>query len=128
MAKERLAPPTVSRAVGPWEQGVKVGNLLFISGQTPMSPEGEVVGKGDAAAQTRQVMENMKSMCEAGGATLNDVVQVTVFVKNIKDLPAIMKVREAYFAPDFPSATAVEINALAHPDWLVEIEAIAVIE
>ena len=92
------------------------------------TPEGEVVGKGDAAAQTRQVMENMKAMCEAGGATLSDVVKVTVFVTNIKDLPAVMKVREDYFAPDFPSATAVEVNAMVHPDWLVEIEAIAVLE
>ena len=82
MAKERLAPPTVSRAVGPWEQGVKVGNLLFISGQTPMSPEGEVVGKGDAAAQTRQVMENMRAMCEAGDARLRAKDLITSLFSN----------------------------------------------
>lgn len=128
MTIERLAPDTVSTAVGPWEQAIKVGNVLYISGQTPMSAAGEVVGKGDATAQTRQVMENMKAVCEAGGASLSDVVKTTVFVTNIKDLPAAMAVREEYFSPDFPTATAVEVTALAHPDWLIEIEAIAVIE
>lgn len=128
MPKERLRPPQVMRTVGPWEQVVKVGNLVFISGQTPMTADGKLVGKGDAAAQTRQVMENMQAVVTAAGGALSDIVKITVFVTNIKDLPAIMKVREEYFKTDFPSSTAAEVNALANPDWLVEIEAIAVLE
>ncbi len=128
MPKERLRPPGVMRTVGPWEQAVKVGNLLFVSGQTPMTADGKLVGKGDAAAQTRQVMENIKTVLEFGGAKLSDIVKITVFVTNIRDLSAIMKVREEYLAPDYPASTAAEVTALANPDWLVEIEAIAVLE
>ncbi len=86
------------------------------------------MGKGDIRAQTTQTMENVKTVLEAAGATIDDVVKVTVYVTNVKEqLAAIHEVRAQYFKTDYPASTLVEVKSLVSEDLLIEIEAIAVV-
>jgi enamine deaminase RidA (YjgF/YER057c/UK114 family) len=93
---------------------------------TARDAKGELVGEGDPAAQTRQVLENMKAVLEAAGASMSDVVKITVFIKNLADSNAVREVRQSYFSKPYPASTLVVISSLADPRFLVEIEAIAV--
>ena len=107
-------------------QGIQIGNAVYVSGQIALNPEGNVVGKGDIKAQTRQALENVKSVLQAAGASLDDVVKVTVYMTDISQLRETHEVRAQYFPDPPPASTTVEIKALAFPDVLIEIEAVAV--
>ena len=100
MQKTILASPKVAKPAGILSQGIKVpaGNLVFVSGQVARNAQGELVGKGDIVAQTQQVMENIKAVLEAAGATLDDIVKVTVYITNIEHFSQIHQVRAEYFA------------------------------
>ena len=130
MAKNVLESSKVSKPVGIMSQGVKAngGHLIFASGQVSRDVDGNTVGVGDIKAQTRQVLENLKAVLEEGGATLDDVVKVTVFVTNVAEhFSQIHEVRSEYWKDGYPASTLVEISALANPELLIEIEALAVI-
>ena len=129
MAKTILQSPKVSATRGIMSQGVKVpaGNLVFVSGQVARNAQGELVGLGDIKAQTRQTLENVRSVLEAAGATMDDVVKVTVFVTNVAEhFSQIHEVRAEFFKKDYPASTLVEVRSLANKDLLIEIEAVAV--
>ena len=128
MAKTVLVSPVLMTPAGIMSHGTKAsaGNMVFVSGQVARNAQGETVGKGDIEAQTRQVLENVKSVLAAGGATMDDVVKVTVFVTDVGDYAAIHKVRGEYFKTDYPASTMVEVKALVNRDLMIEIEAIAV--
>ncbi len=100
--------------------------LIFIAGQLARDAEGNVVGKGDMGAQLRQVGENIKTALAAAGATLADLVKTTTFVTDIDEFFRHVDVRMQYFGAALPTSTTVEVRRLAHPDFLVEVEAIAV--
>jgi enamine deaminase RidA (YjgF/YER057c/UK114 family) len=103
---------------------------IYISGQVPTNERGEIVGKGDFAAQTRQVYENLKITLQAAGATFQDVVKMTTFVKDYKVeyLATLRSIRAEYLPKDDPPAsTLVGVQSLYSPDVLIEIEAIAVV-
>ena len=103
-------------------------SLLFISGQASIDAKGTVVGKGDIKAQTRQTLENLKSVLNQLGAGMDDVVKVTVFVTDMSHFKEIHEVRREYFKKgNYPASTIVEINKLANDDLMIEIEATAVI-
>ncbi|MGW1420846.1 RidA family protein [Bradyrhizobium manausense] len=103
------------------------GRLLFVSGMTARKPDGTIAGVGDVSAQTRQVCENIKAAVEAAGGSLEDVVRVDVYVRNMEHFDAIHAVRREYFKPPLPASTMVEICKMTHPDYLIEINAIAVL-
>jgi enamine deaminase RidA (YjgF/YER057c/UK114 family) len=106
------------------------GRTVYISGQVSANAKGEVVGKGDLKAQTAQVFENLKIALAAAGAAPKDVVKTNIYAVNFKpgDIPAIRDVRNAFFAGvEPPASTLVGVTALASPDWLIEIEVIAVV-
>ena len=129
MAKTILQSPNISVSRGIMSQGVSVpaGNMVFVSGQVARNAAGELVGKGDIKAQTRQALENVKSVLETAGATMEDVVKVTVFVTNVVEhYTQIHEARAEYWKSDYPASTMVEIRSLVSPDMLIEIEAIAV--
>ncbi len=129
MAKIILQSPKVSPSRGIMSQGVKVpaGNLVFVSGQVARNAQGELVGLGDIKAQTRQTLENVKSVLETAGATMDDVVKVTVFVTNVAEhFSQIHEVRSEFFKKDYPASTLVEVRSLVNKDLLIEIEAVAV--
>ena len=113
-----------------YSQGVKVSQaqtILFLSGQVAYTPEGGVACRGDFAGQARMAYEAIKSLIESQGGTLADVVKLTTYVIDMRYRADLNAVREAFFGKKGPASTLVEISALAHPDWLVEIEAIAVL-
>ena len=100
---------------------------IFIAGQLARDRHGNVVGTGDMRAQIRQVGENLKAALAAAGASLTDIVKTTTFVTDIEEFFKHTDVRMEYLGPALGTSTTVEIRCLAHPDCLVEIEAIAVI-
>ena len=100
---------------------------IFISGQLARDRDGNIVGKGDMGAQIRQVGENIKSALEAAGATLDDLVKITTYVTDIDEFFRHVDVRMQYFGA-LPASTTVEVSRLSHPDFWVEIEAIAIVD
>jgi 2-iminobutanoate/2-iminopropanoate deaminase len=128
MEKTLLHSAKLAKPAGIFSSGVKVpaGQLIFVSGQVARNAIGETVGKGDIRAQTRQALENVKAVLEAAGATMDDIVKVTVFVTDVSHLKAIHEVRAEYFRRDYPASTLVEVKSLVSPDLMIEIEAIAV--
>ncbi len=103
------------------------GRVLHISGHVSQSAEGHTVGQGDMAAQTRQVLENIRDVLTSVGGTMNDIAKVTVFVTDVAEIAAIHTVRSEFFSKPYPASTLVQVAQLIDPDWLIEIEAIAVI-
>ncbi len=129
MAKTVLVSPSLITPRGIMSHGTKTpaGNMVFVSGQVARNAQGELVGKGDVKAQTRQALENVKSVLETAGATMDDVVKVTVFVTNVEDhYTAIHEARAEYWPANYPASTMVEVSSLVSKDMLIEIEAIAV--
>ena len=100
---------------------------IYVSGQLARDKAGNVVGKGDMRAQLRQVGENVKAAFDAAGASLGDLVKTTTFVTDIDEYFKHVDVRMEYFGAALPTSTTVEVRRLAHPDFLVEIEAVAVV-
>jgi enamine deaminase RidA (YjgF/YER057c/UK114 family) len=100
---------------------------IFISGQLARDRHGNAVGKGDMRAQLRQVGENIKAALEAAGATLDDLVKTTTYVTDIEEYFKHVDVRMEYFRA-LPTSTTVEVRRLAHADFLVEVEAIAMVD
>lgn len=129
MPKTILQSPNLSVSRGIMSHGVSVpaGNLVFVSGQVARNAAGDLVGRGDIEAQTRQALENVKSVLETAGATMDDVVKVTVFVTNVAEhFTQIHEARAEFWKSDYPASTMVEVRSLVSPDMLIEIEAIAV--
>jgi len=98
---------------------------IFVSGQLARGASGEVVGAGDMRAQIRQVGENIKAALAAAGATLADVVKSNTYVTDMDEYFRHVDVRMEYLGPAMPTSTTVEVRRLAHPDFLVEIEVVA---
>ena len=110
----------------PMSQGIQIGDTVYTAGQVALDPDGNVVGAGDMKAQTRQVMENLKTVLEAAGSSLEEVVKIVVYVTDMNRMAEVQEVRREYFSNSRPDSTGVEITALAFPGLMVEIEAIAV--
>lgn len=106
---------------------VSGSRLLFISGQVPVDKDGQLVGRGDFRAQAHQVFRNLQANLEAAGAGWADVVKLTVLVTDMEHFPVFNEVRQEYLQPPFPTATAMAVPALVSPDWMLEIEAFAVL-
>ncbi|MAF39366.1 MAG: hypothetical protein CL696_10930 [Chloroflexi bacterium] len=104
--------------------GIIVGDLLFVSGHVAMDNNGNVVGEGDAEAQTRQVMDNIKGVVAAAGGKMEDVAKITCFLTDIANYPAYSKVRGETWPKDPPASSTVVVAGLVRPELLVEVEAI----
>lgn len=132
MSIEFINPPELCPTFG-WTHVVSStgGKTIHISGQVAINAQGEVVGKGDMKAQTEQAFRNVALALAAAGATFKDVVKTSLFVVGLKPehVPIIREVRSRYvWAEHPPASTLVGVSALVGPDWLIEIEAVAVIE
>ena len=113
-----------------YSQGVKVTQsqaLLFLSGQVAYTADGKPAHRGDFAAQARGAYEAIKALVESQGGTLANVIKITTYITDRRYLADLAPIREEFFGTKGPASTLVEISALAHPDWLIEIEAIAVL-
>ena len=127
-SQQYLNPDTMSRPRG-YTQVVKVGNTVYIAGQVGVAQDGSVVGKGDPEAQVRQVWRNLEAAVKSAGGTLQHIVKTTTYVTNIEYAGALRKVREEVWrSSNPPTSTLLVVAGLASPDYMVEIEAIAVVE
>ena len=102
------------------------GRLVFVSGLLSRNRAGEIVGRGDMAAQIRQVGDNLVTALASAGASLSDLVRTQTFTTDIDEFFKHVDIRMKYFGDALPTSTTVEVRRLSHPDFLVEIEAIAV--
>jgi 2-iminobutanoate/2-iminopropanoate deaminase len=126
---EKYGAPGVYDPPG-YSQGMKVTGartILFTAGQVPYDAEGGVRHRGDFTAQARAVFGAIKALIEAGGGNLDGVVKLTTYVTDVRYRADFRAVREEFFGARGPASTMVEVSALAHPDYLIEVEAIAVI-
>lgn len=131
MPKQEIVSPVLATPNGHFAQATAAeasGRLVFISGMTARNKKGGVTGIGDITAQTTQVCENLKAAVEAAGGTLDDIVRVDAYVRNMEDFAAIHEVRRKYFTGSPPASTMVEVSNFVNKDYLIEINAIAVIQ
>ncbi len=127
MALERINPDELGKPIGPYVNSVRAGRMFFVSGMVAFGADGQVVGTGDPEAQMVQIMENVAANLRAVGADFSDVAKVTIFVTDMGIRAKLSPIRERYFQGQNPASTLVEVSALAHPDLLIEMEAIAVL-
>jgi 2-iminobutanoate/2-iminopropanoate deaminase len=104
---------------------VRYGDLIFVSGCVSADSEGNIVGEGDLAVQTRQTIENLRMVLQASGAELKDVLKTTVFMLDISQRGLTHDIRKEYFGDSPPASTMVEVKGLGRPEYLIEIDAIA---
>ena len=126
MRRIRLAGQ-LAEPMGPYTDAVEAGGFHYISGMLPVNADGELVGTGDVIRQSEQVLDNVGAVLQATGATFGDVLRVGVYVRDMADRELINTVRRRYFGDARPASTLVEVSALANPDALVEIEAVALL-
>ncbi|HUI95961.1 MAG TPA: RidA family protein [Xanthobacteraceae bacterium] len=128
----RLNPPELGTPPGYSQiMDVRASRLIFIAGQTAVDGAGQVVGKGDFAAQAAKVFENLGIALAAAGCTASNLVKLTVFLRDMGQLAAYREARNRFFAtvspPAAPAITLVEVSSLYGPDFLLEIDAVAAI-
>lgn len=127
-----INPPGMFPPGGEYSYAVGAGGLLFIAGQTAFSPEGALVGEGDAAAQTRQVFENIARVLQGAGASFSDVVEFTTYLVGVESVAPFLAARRELFPSlypdgDYPTNTLINIESLAGSKALVEIKTVAVL-
>jgi len=108
-------------------QGMRVGELLFVSGQAAIDERGQLVGVGDFDAQAERTFTNLRQVLEAGGSSLANVVKVTIFLTDMSNFARIVELRGKWFSEPYPADSIIQVSALALPELDIEIEAIAVV-
>ena len=113
-----------------YSQAIKVSGaqtILFLAGQVSYEKDGTAKHRGDFTAQARNVLSCVKALVEAGGGTLDNVVKITTYVTDVRYRPEFRAVRDEFFGQKGPASTMIEVSKLAHPDDLIEVEAVAVV-
>lgn len=129
MAAERRAvtAPTAAPAIGPYSPALRVGNLLFLSGQIPLDPATGQLVTGDIRAQTTRVLENIGELLKAAGASFSQVARTTIFLADIGDFAMVNEIYATYFSEPYPARATVQVARLPR-DARIEIDAIAVVD
>lgn len=121
-----IATQSAPQAIGPYSQGIKAGNTVWISGQIPLDPISMALVKGDIAAQAEQVFTNLAAIAEAAGGTLNNAVKVNISLTDLSDFDAVNTVMASHFEAPYPARACVQVAAL--PKGVdIEVEAILVL-
>jgi len=123
--KTAIATDKAPKALGPYSQGIIFGNLVYVSGQTPIDPATGTIPAG-IEAQARRALDNVKAVLEKAGASMDSVVKTTVFLKDMNDFQAMNAVYASYFTGACPARSTVEVARLPK-DAMVEIEALAIL-
>lgn len=130
--KEIIATPEAPAALGPYAQALKVNDMIFVSGQLPIEPKSNQLRTGSISEQTEQVLENLRAILEEGGASLNDVVKVTIYMTDLNDFDEMNGVYSLFFPNTetsmnlLPARSTVEVSRLPK-NAQIEVDAIAVI-
>lgn len=126
---KRTNPPTLSAPTG-YTHVVEVtgpAKTVYVSGQIALDKDGKLVGPGDMKAQAEQVFRNLQAALTAAGATFKDVVKMNTYITDMDKAPAVREVRAKYFADTTPASTLVQVVHLARPEFLLEVEVVAVV-
>lgn len=124
MPKTPIIPPGSAPPLAPYSPGVRAGNTIYVSGVLPLATDGSLIGPGDAAAQTRAVLEAIKAIVEAGGGTMADVAYCNIFLSDMAHYAAMNNVYRGYFPTEPPARWCIQCG-LVKPEFLVEISAVA---
>ena len=122
--KQSISTPAAPKAIGPYSQAVRAGQLLFASGQIPTDPVTGAIVDGDVAAQTRRVFDNLGAVLKAANLSFADVVRTTVFLADMNDFATVNEVYGTYFTEPYPARATVQVARLPK-DARVEIDVIA---
>jgi 2-iminobutanoate/2-iminopropanoate deaminase len=122
--KKIVQTPHAPEAIGPYSQGVGVGDMVFFSGQVPLDPKSGLIVGQDISEQTTQVLKNIQGLLESQDLSVKNVVKTLVFLKNMKDFPVFNEIYGKFFEKPFPARSTVEVSALPK-GALVEIECTA---
>ena len=124
--RDSLSTPDAPKAIGPYSQGVRAGQLIFVSGQGPIDPLTGALIDGDIGTQTRRVFENIGAILQAGGASFEHVVRATVYLADMNDFAAMNAVYAEYFGAPAPARTTIQAARLPK-DMRIEIDVIAAV-
>jgi reactive intermediate/imine deaminase len=125
----KIQPVNTSKApqaIGPYSQAIKAGNLVFLSGQIPLLPSTMELVEGGIEAQTNQVFKNLSAVIEASGATLADVVKLTIYLTDLTEFPRVNDIMASYFSEPYPARATIEVSALPKGS-LVEVDAVVML-
>ena len=103
------------------------GRLLYVSGQVSWDTSGNIVGKGDVGAQARQTFRNLRQVLQAAGGDLGSLMKMTTYITRIEHRPAVAEARSEVFHGELPASTLIVVKSLFHPDFLIEVEGVAVV-
>ena len=127
-ATEYLNPDTLPNPGGRYNQIVKKGNMVFIAGQTAVDKDGNLVGAGDPAAQARQVYTNLEAAIRSVGGKPSDILKTTTYLTSLDYLVPTRPARQAFYGDHLPTSTMLIISGLADPAYVIEVEAIAILD
>jgi len=122
---EPIATKDAPAAIGPYSQGVRAGNLVFLSGQVPLDPATGQLVSGDIATQTRRAMDNLGAVLRAAGCGFGDVVRTTIYLVDLASFTAVNEAYATYFSPPYPARATVQVSALPR-GAAIEIDMVAV--
>lgn len=129
MNAKSITNPKLPKPIGPYSPAIKVegGTMVFVAGMTALNASGQVVGVGDVKAQAKQVIENVEHAMQAAGGSLANIVRTTVYLTDVSKFGDVNGVYAEYFKEPYPARVVVEVSALPRKEFLVEIDAIAVL-
>lgn len=127
MSRHIIHTDQAPAAIGPYSQGVRVGNTVWFSGQIPLDPATGLLVEGDISAQARRAIDNLKAVCEAAGGSLDRIVKLSLFLTDLGDFAAVNAVMGEYFQAPFPARSTVQVAALPRGSAF-EIEAVMVLD
>lgn len=125
MALKIVNTENAPAAIGPYSQAVAAGGMLYVSGQIPLDPKSGEIVEGGVSGQTKQVLENMKAVVEAGGGDMSKVVKVTIYITDMQQFAVVNEIYGTYFAEPFPARACVQVSALPKG---VEVEMDAIVQ